>query len=276
MTDSRDPIPGTPGVPAGASVAELARVPGAKKPAHISENEWLKHRVAAGQVVVVRSHFKSIYLVPMTILSLICGIWMTFATGGAQTDASAAYKVGLVWTSAFVFYMNMFIFEWSRTWTYILLSTIAVLVFLGFAVNGPDFPVWHKLGQMISGTKFGQTAASYFFFAIYFALCAAVSWVRSRFNYVVVEHNELQLYRNAFFGDRERVSMLNPRIEVRIPDMLEYFHPFYRAGQIIIHAPDRTIVLENVLKIRVIERMLDRLTGTLNVQVERRDQVDPG
>ena len=58
--------------------------------------------------------------------------------------------------------------------------------------------------------------------------------------------------------------------------MLEYFHPFYRAGQIIIHAPDRTIVLDNVLQIRAIERVLDRLTGTLSVKVEQRRTSDPG
>jgi hypothetical protein len=266
------------GLPGAASAAELAARAEARRPEHIPLKEWRQHRLAAGQMVIVRSHFKAIYMVPMAAISIICGIWMVFGASGAQLQAnelSTAYRVGLVWTIAFVFYMNMFVFEWSRTWTYVMIATILAIIALGFAVNDPvKFPVWKKLGDWLTGTKFTSTAASYFFFGIYFGLCAFFSWVKTRLTYVVVEHNELQFHKNALFGDRERVSLLNPRIEVRIPDMLEYFHPFYRAGQIIIHAPDRSIVLDNVLHIRSIERVLDRLTGTLSVQVDNQNQKD--
>jgi hypothetical protein len=257
---------------ADLNAAELAARPDASRPPNVAPQEWRKHRMAAGQMVIVRSHFKSIYLIPMAAISFICGIWMVFGASGAQIQANeleTAYRIGLVWTVAFVVYMNMFIFEWSRTWTYILLSSIVAVLAIGFAVNDPaKFPVWKKIGSFFASTKFTSTAASYFFFGIYFGLCAFVSWLKTRLNYVVVEHNELQFHKNALFGDRERVSLLNPRIEVRITDMLEYFHPFYRSGQIIIHAPDRTIVLDNVLQIRAIERVLDRLTGTLSVKVD--------
>ena len=260
--------------PSAADAAVLAARPDATRPEYVPLPEWRKHRMAAGQLVIVRSHFKSIYLIPMAAISIICGIWMSFGASGAQLQANeleTAYRVGLVWTVAFVFYMNMFIFEWSRTWTYVLIASLVALLGIGFAVNDPGrFAVWENIGKFLSGTKFTSTAATYFFFGIYFAFCAFVSWIKTRLNYVVVEHNELQFHKNALFGDRERVSLLNPRIEVRITDMLEYFHPFYRAGQIIIHAPDRTIVLDNVLQIRAIERVLDRLTGTLSVQIEQR------
>jgi hypothetical protein len=252
-------------------VGEVAARPEARRPDSVSPADWEKHRLAAGQMVIVRSHFKSIYLIPMAVLSLICGIWMVFATSGTvmqPSEVGAAYTIGLIWTIAFVFYMNMFIFEWSRTWTYVLLATAVTLVFLGFALNSDKFPVWGKIRDVLKDTKFLASAPTYFFFAAYFGLCAFFSWIKTRLNYVVVEHNELQFNKNALFGDRERVSLLNPRIEVRVPDMLEYFHPFYRAGQIIIHAPDRTIVLDNVLQIRAIERVLDRLTGTLSVQID--------
>ncbi len=276
MTDSTNPGPQSPApapAPATATdfaIREIAAKREAKKPSHVSEREWQRHRCAAGTMVLIRSHFKSIYLIPMAVLSLLCGIWMVFTDPGTAADPhGVSYKIGLVWILAFVFYMNIFIFEWSRTWTYVLLATILALVFLGFAVNGPGFPVWQKVRDVIGVSRFEFSAQSYFFFAIYFAFCATLSWLKTRLNYVVVEHNEMQMHRNALFGDRERVSLLNPRIEVRVPDMLEYFHPLYRAGQIIIHAPDRTIVLDNVLHIRAIERTLDHLTGTLSVQVEK-------
>jgi hypothetical protein len=257
---------------AEAPVAKLAAQPEARKPEDVSEAEWRRHRVAGGNMVVVRAHFKSIYLVPMAIISLLCGVWMSFATGGEAArpeDLQAAYRVGLAWTFAFAFYMNMFIFEWSRTWTYVMAATLAMLVFLGFAINGERFPVWRTIGDMLGAARFQQSAATYFFYAVFFAACAGVSWLRTRLNYVLIEHNELEFNRNALFGDRERISLVNPRIEVRVPDMLEYLHPFYRAGQIIIHAPDRTLVLDNVLRIRAIERVLSRITGTLSVKVEK-------
>jgi hypothetical protein len=267
-----DPVVQSGGT-AAPGVADLAARPEARRPDHIAPAEWQKHRVAAGNMVIVRSHFKSIYLVPMAIISVICGIWTVFGVGGnppTRDEMELAYRIGLVWTIAFVFYMNMFMFEWSRAWTYVMLATLLALVFLGFALNA-SWHVWQKIGEMLHGTKFTSGAATYFFFGVYFGLCAFFSWLKTRMNYVVVEHNELQFYKNAMFGDRERVSLLNPRIEVRVPDMLEYFHPFYRAGQIIIHSPDRTIVLDNVLHIRAIERVMGRLTSTLSV-VETKDE----
>jgi hypothetical protein len=260
-------VPNDPTPPA-LNVAEHSARPDARRPESISEADWRRHRAAHGHMLIVRSHFKSIYLIPMALISLLCGIWMTFA-GGDAAPGEAAYRVGLVFTLSFMFYMNMFMFEWSRTWTYVLVASLIALVFLGFAVNGERFPVWKKLGELLAATRFQQSAASYFFYAAFFAACAGVSWIRTRLNYVVIEHNELEFNRNALFGDRERISLVNPRIEVRVPDMLEYFHPFYRAGQIIIHAPDRTLVLENVLQIKAVERVLDRITGTLSVKVEK-------
>lgn len=269
----------TPGVaadrpsdPSSSSAAASAAKPDARRPQDVPEDEWRRHRIAQGHMVIVRSHFKSIYLIPMATISLVCGIWMSLATGGntiGEAETRTASTIGLVWTAAFSFYMSMFIFEWSRTWTYVLLASVVAAVFLGYAVNSESFPVWRTLGSLLAALRFAQSSASYFFFCAFFGVCAALSWIRTRLNYVVIEHNELEFNRNALFGDRERISLVNPRIEVRVTDMLEYFHPFYRAGQIIIHAPDRTLVLDNVLQIRAIERILSRLTGTLSVKVEK-------
>ncbi len=255
------------------NVAAAAARADARRPESLNPAEWRRHRIAQGHMLVVRSHFKSIYLIPMAIISLLCGIWMSFA-GGVEAVAATpqfdpASKVGLIYSLSFMFYMSMFMFEWSRTWTYVLLASLVSLVFLGTAVNSESFPVWQKLGELLAATRFKQSAPSYYFYGAFFGVCAAVSWIRTRLNYVVIEHNELEFNRNALFGDRERISLVNPRIEVRVPDMLEYFHPFFRAGQIIIHAPDRTLVLDNVLQIKAVERVLDRITGTLSVKVEK-------
>jgi hypothetical protein len=189
--------------------------------------------------------------------------------GQEGVDSNWSHTWGLIWAIGFMFYMNIFIFEWNRAWTVVLIGGIVTFTAIGFAVNSDAFPVWRSLGDWMKHLRLGLTPQAYFFFAIFFGFCAAISWIKTRMNYVVIEHNEMQIYRNAFFGDRERISMLNPRIEVKVPDMVEYFHPFYRAGTVVIHAPSKTIILENVLGIRKIERITDRLGSTLSVRVER-------
>lgn len=249
------------------NIAELASRPDGERPSNVSQKEWRRHRQAHGHMAIIRSHFKSIYLVPMTVISLVLGIFSAFMGEPKPEVADHGATLGLIWVFCFAFYMNIFIFEWSRPWTFGLMISIACLALIGVAFNSESFPIWEILKNFLAKLKIQFSTQSYFFFAIFFGLCAMVSFIRTRLNYVVMESNEIQIYRNAIFGDRERVSMLNPRVEVRVVDMLEYFHPFYRSGQIIVHAPDRTIVLDNVLNIRRIERITDRIGSSFQVRV---------
>lgn len=245
-------------------LADIARKQEASKPSGVSDKHWRKHRQAAGHLVIIRSHFKSVYLVPMCLISLLLGI-VSHMVGVDDPDSQAT--LGLIWVVSFCLYMNVFIFEWTRAWTYALIVSLGLFVAVGFAIKTPTFDVWGGLGNFLGDLQLVFSKQAFFFFGIFFGLCASLSFIKTRLNYVVMEHNEIQVYRNAMFGDRERISMLNPRVEVRVTDMLEYFHPFYRAGQIIIHGPDRTIVLDNVLQIRRIERITDRLGSSLSVTV---------
>ena len=252
------------GKPAGPDpkIAEMAAAADAKKPSEVSDKDWRHHRIAAGQMVIVRSHFKSIYLIPMAVISLVLGIFGTVS----DVDAASQATYGLIWVACFCFYMNVFIFEWTRAWTFALILGLTALILLGFLLD-TSVNLWGTLKSWLQNLDIRFSSATYWFFGVFFGVCAVVSFLKTRLNYVVIESNEVQLYRNALFGDRERISMLNPRVEVLVPDMLEYFHPFYRAGTMIIHAPDRSIVLDNVLNIRRIERKTDRLGSALSVRV---------
>lgn len=269
MTVSEDtPTEKKPDTPAPApaettsKVAEAAARSDTKKPAGISDSEWRKARIDAGHMVIIRSHFKSIYLVPLAILSfLLAGFSNMF------TEPQYQETFGLIWMCGFVFYMNIFIFEWSRSWTWGFLFTIVALVAVGFAMNSPDFPVWGGLVGWLKDMNLVFSTHALVFFGCFFAICAFISWIKTRLSYVVIENNEVQVFRNALFGDRERMPMPNSRIEVRVPDMIEYLHPFYWAGQIVIHTERQTLVLDNVLNIRRIERITDRLGSSLQVRL---------
>ncbi len=250
------------------NLIELASKPDSKKPAEVRDGEWRKARIAAGHMVIIRSHFKSIFLIPLAIVSLVCGIAVTMGSDAENWR----HAWGLIWIFAFMFYMNIFIFEWNRAWTVVLIGGMVTLVAILFAVNSESFPVWHNIWEWMKALRLDLSAQAYMFFFLFFSFCALISWIKTRLNYVVIEHNEMQIYRNAFFGDRERISMLNPRIEVKVQDMVEYFHPFYRAGTVVIHAPSKTIILDNVLGIRKIERITDRLGSTLSVRIEEGKQ----
>jgi hypothetical protein len=260
-----------PGMPAGAKVLEAATKPENRKPPTVSEREWRRARMEAGHMVVIRSHFKSIFLIPLALISLVCGIAVVMGGDPENPHDNWVHFWGLLWAFSFIFYMNIFIFEWNRAWTLVLMGSIVSLVCLGFAVNSEQFPVWKNLYGWFRDLELGMSQQAYFFFAIFFGLCALVSWIKTRLNYVVIEHNEMQIYRNAFFGDRERRGMMSPRVEVKVTDMIEYFHPFYRAGTVVIHhgqGQGDSILLDNVLNIRKIERITDRLGSVLRVAVE--------
>ncbi len=246
------------------NLLSLASKADSRKPEDVRDGAWRKARIAAGHMVVIRSHFKSIFLIPLAIISLVCGIAVTM-----NPDADNwRHAWGLIWIFGFMFYMNIFIFEWNRAWTIVLLGGMVTTVAIMFAINSDALPVFSGLWDWLKGLKLDLSPQAYMFFFMFFAFCAAVSWIKTRLNYVVIEHNEMQIYRNAFFGDRERISMMNPRIEVKVQDMVEYFHPFYRSGTVVVHAPTKTIILDNVLGIRRIERITDRLGSTLSVRVE--------
>lgn len=242
---------------------DLAYKPDSKKPNDVSDAEWRQARLEAGHMVLIRSHFKAIFLVPMFLMSVICAI------GSYMTGETGDQRWGLAWSLAFVFYMNIFIFEWSRAWTIALMSFFFGTICLCFAVNSESFPVFQKLYSFMTRLELDFSEQAYVFFAIFFGFCAGISWIKTRLNYIVIEHNEMQVYRNALIGDRERISMLNPSIEIVVPDMLEYIHPFYRSGTVIIRAPDKTIVLENVLGIRRIESLTDKIGSALMVHIEK-------
>ncbi|MEE9392855.1 MAG: hypothetical protein V3W41_10160 [Planctomycetota bacterium] len=267
MAEENTPVP--PKEDDFGRIRDLAMKADQSRPNDVSESEWRRARIMAGHMVIIRAHFKSIFLIPLSVISFICGVAVVMGGSGAnEVPGDWEHVWGLIWVFWFIFYMNIFIFEWNRAWTVVLLGAFVSIVSIGFAVNSPDFPVGSWIYDTLRNLRlvFGEQA--YFFFAIFFALCALVSWIKTRLNYVVIEHNEMQIYRNAFFGDRERINMMHPRVEVRVTDMVEYFHPGYNSGTVVIHAPSKTIILENVLGIRKIERITDRLGSTLRVSIE--------
>lgn len=259
-------VPNQP-VNKGQNVHELARDPSRQKPDEISAKDWRKARMDAGHMVIIRSHFKSIYLIPMAIISAVIATFAMVYSGEGDFQAQQE-MLGLIWMAGFVFYMNVFIFEWSRAWTWGFLFTVAGLVAIGFALNDA-LGIWEGLIGFLRELQLVFSSSAYWTFAIFFGGCALFSYIRTRLNYIVVENNEVQVYRNALFGDRERMAMPNSRVEVRVPDMLEYLHPFYRAGQIVIHTQDKSLVLDNVLNIRKIEKVTDRLGSALSVRVSQ-------
>lgn len=253
-------------------LVEIASKPDVDKPSSVSQKAWRKARIRAGQMVIIRSHFKSIYLIPMALISLVLAIWagtLDPVTPGGDPHPTAT-ALGLVWMLAFVLYMSLFLFEWSRPGFYALFITLGALLLIGWAFN-EQLGVFQAIGGWLRGLQLIFSSSAYYTFAVFFGLCALVSFIRTRMNYVIVESNEVQLYRNSLFGDRERIPMLNLRLEVRVPDMMEYLHPFYHAGQIVLHTRDRSIVLDNVLHIRRIEEVTNRLGSALRVRSAEAD-----
>ena len=134
MTEEQSAPADTPKADPERRVRDLAHRAESKKPAEIGDSEWRRARIQAGHMVIIRSHFKSIYLVPMSVISMVCGLAVLFF-GGSEGDTSWNHFWGLAWTICFMFYMNIFIFEWNRAWTIVLIGGLITTIAIGFAID---------------------------------------------------------------------------------------------------------------------------------------------
>ena len=75
-------------------VREIANRADSKKPAEVSDREWRRARMDAGHMVVIRSHFKSIFLVPLALVSLICGVAVTMGSSSGLDGRISSASTG--------------------------------------------------------------------------------------------------------------------------------------------------------------------------------------
>jgi hypothetical protein len=241
-----DPKP----APARAPAAEKARP--AAAPAHI---------LSSGEPhsVVIRPYPKSIFLYPIALTALVCGIFTAAGIGAERT-------LGFIFCLVFFFNVVILSFEFTRHVSVALVLSVFVVVLLGMLLN-QRVALFHFLGVLYGKLNFVANAGFYFaIFGAYVLVLGGIV-VDTRMDYWEVRGNEV-LHHHGFLGDVERFPAPSLKMRKEIADVFEYL--LLWSGRLIIYptGSERAIVLDNVPNINKIEDRIEELLDSLRVTIE--------
>ncbi|MBN1422734.1 MAG: hypothetical protein JXP34_28420 [Planctomycetes bacterium] len=212
--------------------------------------------------VIVRPYPKIVFLYPVFLFALLCGILQSLSAGeGAQRT------LGLIFFVVAAVNLLVFSFEFSRTTSVALLLGILALVFLVLWL-GHHFPVLKAIKEFVVNRNLWLSTEAYFGIAIYLGLIFGGVFLNTRINYYEVKHNEI-LHHTGFLGSVRRFPSPSLRMTKEISDVFEYF--LLLSGKIVLYpaSEKEAIVLENVIGINRIEKKVQVLLGTLQVEIDR-------
>ncbi|MHA1379027.1 MAG: hypothetical protein ACTSRG_11650 [Candidatus Helarchaeota archaeon] len=232
--------------------------------------------------VILRSYPKVIFFYPTAIASLILGLFAQFIPilNVPAIDFSYWFAVennwiidgriilGLIWFANFAGNLFIVSFDYSSS------KVVAMIAFLiaGILVVIVLMAYFPNLGQNIptfSINMFGLTMSFWFYYCAggLFGIVFALIWIGKRWDYYKITSQDI-VHKTGIFGDLERFPAPNIQMHKRIADVFEYL--FLKAGEMTIIPAQRTTIihLPVVLNINEIEKKIQEVLGTLEVEVE--------
>ena len=219
--------------------------------------------------MILRSYSPMILLIPSFITSLACGIAQLIINHrlGGAIDPNAlegtGYMniIGIVFFSIFTLNLILIAFEFDRMRSIIIIILLVALVAVIILVN-----VYTDFLKLIINNfptlRLYLSTQIYILLTILFLIILLFTWIRSLFNYYIIEGNEL-VHHKGLGGGSERYPATNMTVVKEFPDIIEYI--FFRSGTLILTPPkvERAIVLRNVFfinrKVREMQEILSRL-----------------
>ncbi|MBN1330234.1 MAG: hypothetical protein JXA54_12240 [Candidatus Heimdallarchaeota archaeon] len=224
--------------------------------------------------MVIRSFSSMILLIPTFVTTLILFITQLILNnrrGGIENPDHTINEgymniIGVIFYSVLTLNLILIAFDFDRMLTLILaLLTITIVVVLilvniytGFIqkilANFPDFKIYLS-------TQF------YFGFTLLLFFILLFTWLKTLFNYYIIEGNEL-IHRKGLGGGIERFPATNMGIKKEYPDIIEMV--FFRSGTLYLSPPkvEHAIVLKNVIgvnkKVKEMNEILSRLKVDIN------------
>ena len=207
---------------------------------------------AGSDRVFIRALPKIVFLYPTCLMALLCCILQAIFGG---KEPSTTY--GIIFFITLALNLPVVAFDFSRKSFVILILLIALLVVL---------KAWTPVFEFVGGRNIAATTQFYAWFGILLATIFVAVFIRTRFDYWELTHNEL-LHHHGILGDVERYPAPGLRITKEVDDVVEFL--LLGAGRLVIQAPveQRAIVLESVPMVNRIENRLKEVLSTLQVKV---------
>ncbi len=239
--DSPEPAPAPPAPEAQpASPSPAAPLPKATKAAKLDPLR-----------VVVRPLPKVVFFYLTWVVSLVCGIVASLASG----DGSPEGPLGLIWTGIFFFNVLVISFDFNeeRSLVAVLSVIVAFLALLYFGVLG-------SVGAWFSALRPAMNATFYWLIFAGFSILYLFVWLNSRFDYWEFRPNEV-VHRFGIFPKMKRFSTEDMRLDKEVPDVLERL--LLGSGRLILTTPHEKhpIVIEHVLRIGRIDDEIAEILG---------------
>lgn len=212
--------------------------------------------------VLIRSYPKTIFLYPVGLAALLCGVLTAFDVVDPRT-------LGLAFTALLFVNVVVISFEFRRSTPLVLLLVAIVLVLAGVLLNERlNLVGW--IETLYSKLDLRANDQFYFSIAVGYGLVLVGILLGARYDYWEVKGNEV-LHHHGLFGDCERYPAPSMRVQKEIVDVFEYL--LLGAGRLMIFPSGReqAIVLENVPRVNSIERRMEELLDSLRVTIERPD-----
>ncbi|RME03173.1 MAG: hypothetical protein D6805_07295 [Planctomycetota bacterium] len=251
--------------------------------------------------VVIRSLPKVVFLYPACFVAIFCGFWQLIVGDPHsislkqltthkqvevihQEDGEKIYKIpqstleeveeapsvnywiGLLFLLLFALNVFVMAFDFSRMGSLTLVLFGALFVFVGLWLDKElGFNLFAAIRSMLKSINAYANASFYFFTAGILISVFIATYIRTRFDYWVVTHNEL-LHYHGILGNVERYPAPNLRVSKEINDVFEYL--LMRSGRLVISpaSEKEAIVLDTVPGINKIEKKLNVLLSKIYIK----------
>jgi hypothetical protein len=221
--------------------------------------------------IVIRSWPKVIFLYPLLLTSLICGIIQSVT--GEGPEARFPETAGMIFFVVMCLNFLVIAFEFSRFKTLaIFFFFVAIFFFLLYLST--RWGVFTFLGNLLSAFHLRLSTSFYFATAAYFLLIFVGVFMNTRFNYWVIRSNEI-LHKEGFLGDVRRYPSPNLKMTKEILDVFEFL--LLGSGRIVLSpaTEKQAIVLDHVLRVNQVEKDIQELLSALQVEIEAPEQHEP-
>ena len=210
--------------------------------------------------VVIRAYPKIIFLYPIFVAGLACGLIQLFSN---TPDTQS--RLGLVFCLVGGLNLLVFSFEFSRIRTVAIIFGVAA-VFFAFLALSSWAGIVEFFSSIVNWLELQLSTQCYFGIAIYFAIVYLGVYINTRFNYWEIKHNEI-LHYTGYLGDVKRYPSPNMKMTKEIDDVFEFLLLF--SGKLVLFpaSEQQAIVLQNVIGVNRIEKNLQELLSAISVEL---------
>ena len=250
--------------------------------------------------VIIRPWPKVVFLYPVMIFCLFCGIWQALAgspeiPGVSPEDPGVSAEVpgesaevpgvnpevpaltvadyaGRIFVVVLCLNILVISFEFSRFKTVAIVFFLVAVLFLLLYLS-TRWEVFAFISRYFSALDIRLTEYFYFSLGAYFLLVFGGVFFTTRFNYWVIKSNEI-LHKEGFLGDVKRYPSPNLKMTKEIKDVFEFL--LMGAGKVVLYpAGERqAIVLDHVMWVNSKEKKIQDLLSALSVEIAPHDHDD--